>query len=77
MLHRTTTVQPLISSGPPGGAPPINPAPAAQPNVAVSQPQPVVSYRRPQALVSNTSLVNKPVPVLMVLGDLIEISNGI
>uniref|UniRef100_A0A3P9HTY2 Cleavage stimulation factor, 3' pre-RNA, subunit 2 n=1 Tax=Oryzias latipes TaxID=8090 RepID=A0A3P9HTY2_ORYLA len=41
MLHRTTTVQPLISSGPPGGAPPINPAPAAQPNVAVSQPQPV------------------------------------
>ncbi|RVE67463.1 hypothetical protein OJAV_G00103110 [Oryzias javanicus] len=41
MLHRQTTVQPLISSGQPGGAPPINPAPAPQPNVAVSQPQPV------------------------------------
>uniref|UniRef100_A0A8C5H2L0 RRM domain-containing protein n=1 Tax=Gouania willdenowi TaxID=441366 RepID=A0A8C5H2L0_GOUWI len=42
MLHRQTTVQPLISStqGPGGGAPPVNPLPA-QPNVASSQPQPL------------------------------------
>lgn len=42
MLHRQTPVQPLIPSGQGGGAPPVNPPPV-QPNVPVSQPQPVVS----------------------------------
>ncbi|XP_041846753.1 cleavage stimulation factor subunit 2 isoform X2 [Melanotaenia boesemani] len=40
MLHRQTTVQPLIPSGQSGGAPPGNPPPA-QPSTPVSQPQPV------------------------------------
>uniref|UniRef100_A0A672YHN9 RRM domain-containing protein n=1 Tax=Sphaeramia orbicularis TaxID=375764 RepID=A0A672YHN9_9TELE len=40
MLHRQTTVQPLIPSGQTGGAPAVNPPPA-QPSVPVSQPQPV------------------------------------
>ncbi|KAF7662005.1 hypothetical protein LDENG_00249210 [Lucifuga dentata] len=40
MLHRQTTVQPLIPSGQGGGAPPVNPPPP-QPSVPVSQPQPV------------------------------------
>lgn len=44
MLHRQTTVQPLIPSGQGGGAPPVNPPPA-QPSVPVSQPQPVVSRK--------------------------------
>lgn len=42
MLHRQTTVQPLIPSGQTGGAPAANPPPA-QPSVPVSQPQPVVT----------------------------------
>lgn len=41
MLHRQTSVPPLIPSGQGGGAPPVNPPPA-QPSVPVSQPQPVV-----------------------------------
>lgn len=41
MLHRQTTVQPLVPSGQGGGPPPVNPPPA-QPSVPVSQPQPVV-----------------------------------
>uniref|UniRef100_A0A8C6TAR1 Cleavage stimulation factor subunit 2 tau variant n=1 Tax=Neogobius melanostomus TaxID=47308 RepID=A0A8C6TAR1_9GOBI len=40
MLHRQTTVQPLVPSGQGGGAPAGNPLPA-QPNVPVSQPQTV------------------------------------
>ncbi|XP_029702971.1 cleavage stimulation factor subunit 2 isoform X2 [Takifugu rubripes] len=40
MLHRQTSVQPLISSGPAGGAPPVNPPPA-QANVPPSQSQPL------------------------------------
>ncbi|XP_029368454.1 cleavage stimulation factor subunit 2 [Echeneis naucrates] len=40
MLHRQTTVQPLVPSGQVGGAPPVNPPPA-QSTVPVSQPQPV------------------------------------
>ncbi|KAM9377601.1 cleavage stimulation factor subunit 2 [Pholidichthys leucotaenia] len=42
MLHRQTAVQPLVSSGQSGAAPPVNPAPV-QPSVPVSQPvsQPV------------------------------------
>ncbi|MED6286076.1 Cleavage stimulation factor subunit 2 [Characodon lateralis] len=39
MLHRQTPVQPLVPSGQVGGAPPVNPP--AQPNVQVSQSQPV------------------------------------
>uniref|UniRef100_A0A087YFP3 Cleavage stimulation factor subunit 2 tau variant n=1 Tax=Poecilia formosa TaxID=48698 RepID=A0A087YFP3_POEFO len=39
MLHRQTAVQPLVSSSQGGGAPPVNPP--VQPNVQVSQPQPV------------------------------------
>lgn len=42
MLHRQTSVPPLIPSGQGGGAPPVNPPPA-QPSAPVSQPQPVVS----------------------------------
>lgn len=42
MLHRQSTVQPLIPAGQGGGAPPVNP-PAAPSSVPVSQPQPVVS----------------------------------
>lgn len=45
MLHRQTAVQPLVSSGPAGGAPPVN-QPPAQPSVPVSQPQPGVSRVR-------------------------------
>ncbi|XP_017263493.1 cleavage stimulation factor subunit 2 [Kryptolebias marmoratus] len=42
MLHRQTSVQPLVPSGQGGAAPPpVNPPPAAQPSVPVSQPQPV------------------------------------
>ncbi|XP_029917798.1 cleavage stimulation factor subunit 2 [Myripristis murdjan] len=40
MLHRQTTVQPLIPSSQGAGAPASNPPPA-QPNAPVSQPQPV------------------------------------
>nr|XP_057931237.1 cleavage stimulation factor subunit 2 isoform X1 [Doryrhamphus excisus] len=40
MLHRQTTVQPLISSGPGAAAAPVNPAPA-QPNMQPPQQQPV------------------------------------
>ncbi|XP_029020570.1 cleavage stimulation factor subunit 2 isoform X2 [Betta splendens] len=40
MLHRQTTVQPLVPSGQGGGAPPVNPPPA-QSSVPVSQPQPL------------------------------------
>uniref|UniRef100_H3DHH9 Cleavage stimulation factor, 3' pre-RNA, subunit 2 n=1 Tax=Tetraodon nigroviridis TaxID=99883 RepID=H3DHH9_TETNG len=40
MLHRQSSVQPLISSGPAGGPASIN-APATQPSVPPSQPQPV------------------------------------
>lgn len=43
MLHRQTSVPPLIPSGQSGGAPPVNPPPA-QPSVPVSQPQPGVSF---------------------------------
>ncbi|TNN72711.1 Cleavage stimulation factor subunit 2 [Liparis tanakae] len=39
MLHRQTPVQPLISSGQGGGAPPLNP-PSAPPSAPPSQPQP-------------------------------------
>ncbi|XP_037316498.2 cleavage stimulation factor subunit 2 isoform X2 [Pungitius pungitius] len=39
MLHRQTPVQPLISSGPVGGAPPLNP-PSLPPSAPPSQPQP-------------------------------------
>ncbi|XP_075902713.1 cleavage stimulation factor subunit 2 isoform X2 [Nelusetta ayraudi] len=39
MLHRQTTVQPLVPGGQGGGAPPVN-APPAQANVPASQPQP-------------------------------------
>lgn len=42
MLHRQTTVQPLVPGGQGGGAPPVN-APPAQANVPASQPQPGVS----------------------------------
>lgn len=42
MLHRQTTVQPLVSGGQGGGAPPVN-APPAQANVPAAQPQPGVS----------------------------------
>lgn len=42
MLHRQTTVQPLVSTGQGGGAPPVN-VPPAQANVPASQPQPGVS----------------------------------
>lgn len=41
MLHRQTTVQPLVPSGQGGAAPAGNPPPA-QPNAPVSQPQPLV-----------------------------------
>lgn len=41
MLHRQSSVQPLISSGPAGGPPPVN-APNTQTSVPPSQPQPVV-----------------------------------
>lgn len=40
MLHRQTTVQPLVPGG--GAAPPVN-APPAQANVPAAQPQPGVS----------------------------------
>ncbi|KAJ0049838.1 hypothetical protein NL108_003614, partial [Boleophthalmus pectinirostris] len=40
MLHRQTTVQPLVPSGQSGATPVGNPPPA-QPNAPVSQPQPV------------------------------------
>lgn len=44
MLHRQTTVQPLIPSGQGGGAPTVT-SPPTQPTMPVSQPvsQPVVS----------------------------------
>lgn len=42
MLHRQTSVQPLIAGGQAGGAPQVNPPPV-QPIVPVAQPQPGVS----------------------------------
>ncbi|XP_026186456.1 cleavage stimulation factor subunit 2 isoform X1 [Mastacembelus armatus] len=72
MLHRQSTVQPLIPSGQGGGAPPVN-APPVQPSVPVSQPQPVIlEYDQPGMHVNgapqmmqppNMSVVPGPIPV--------------
>ncbi|XP_056294936.1 cleavage stimulation factor subunit 2 isoform X2 [Pseudoliparis swirei] len=66
MLHRQTPVQPLISSGQVGGAPPLNP-PSAPPSAPVSQPQPVSGMHingAPQMMQPpNTGVVPGPMPV--------------
>lgn len=51
MLHRQTTVQPLVSGGQGGAAPPVN-APPAQANVPAAQPQPGVSKTVPERAIT-------------------------
>ncbi|XP_068571167.1 cleavage stimulation factor subunit 2 isoform X2 [Cebidichthys violaceus] len=65
MLHRQTPVQPLIPSGPVGGAPPLIP-PSAPPSVPVPQPQPPGMHVNgaPQMMQPpNMGVVPGPMPV--------------
>uniref|UniRef100_A0A3Q0S7V3 Cleavage stimulation factor, 3' pre-RNA, subunit 2 n=1 Tax=Amphilophus citrinellus TaxID=61819 RepID=A0A3Q0S7V3_AMPCI len=63
MLHRQTTVQPLISSGQGGGAPTVT-SPPTQPTVPVSQPPGMHVNGAPQMMQPpNMGVVPGPMPV--------------
>ncbi|XP_040029412.2 cleavage stimulation factor subunit 2 isoform X1 [Gasterosteus aculeatus] len=64
MLHRQTPVQPLISSGPVGGAPPLNP-PSIPPSAPPPQPGPGMHVNgAPQMMQPpNMGVVPGPMPV--------------